>query len=250
MAISPKVWVLLGTERGDNGQLTSLADALGWPYETKQLVYNPLNRCPNLLLGASLISLDRRKSSPLTAPWPDLVIAASRHSVPVALWLKKRSGGRTRLVHLMYAQAPLDWFDLLITTPQYCLPPRPNVLHNTAPLNRIAPDRLAAAASLSQTSLGLILHCSSAETVRRMSWTRSPLRTSAIRRALRPVRSMAHCWSVRVRAHLPLLPKRCSQPSTVQRIAIAGARMTRTILISLISLSPTVLLLPLTVPHR
>jgi len=153
MAIPANVWVLLCNTAGDNGQLTSLADALGWPYETKQLVYNPLNRCPNLLLGASLISLDRRKSSPLTAPWPDLVIAASRHSVPVALWLKKRSGGRTRLVHLMYAQAPLDWFDLLITTPQYCLPPRPNVLHNTAPLNRIAPDRLAAAASLWETRL-------------------------------------------------------------------------------------------------
>lgn len=147
MAIPPNVWVLLGTERGDNGQLMSLADALGWPYETKQLVYNPLNRCPNLLLGASLLSLDRRKSSPLTAPWPGLVIAASRHSGPVALWIKKQSGGRTRLVHLMHTQAPLDWFDLIITTPQYCLPPRPNVLHNTAPLNRIAAERLAAAAS-------------------------------------------------------------------------------------------------------
>jgi hypothetical protein len=47
----------------------------------------------------------------------------------------------------MYAQAPLEWFDLLITTRQYCLPLRSNVLHNTAPLNRIAPERLAAAAS-------------------------------------------------------------------------------------------------------
>ncbi len=148
MAILPNVWVLLCNTAGDNGQLKSLADAVGWPYETKQLVYNPLNRCPNLLLSASLISLDRRKSSPLTALWPDLVIAASRHSVPVALWIKKQSGGRTRLVHLLYAQAPLDWFDLIITTPQYRLPPRPNVLHNTAPLNRIAPDRLAASVSL------------------------------------------------------------------------------------------------------
>jgi len=147
MAIPPNVWVLLCNTAGDNGQLTSLADALGWPYETKRLVYNPLNRCPNLLLGASLLSLDRRRSSPLTGPWPDLVIAASRHSVPVARWIKKQSGGHTRLVHLMYAQAPLDWFDLIVTTPQYCLPPRPNVLHNTAPLNRIAPERLAAAVS-------------------------------------------------------------------------------------------------------
>jgi len=53
----------------------------------------------------------------------------------------------------MYTQAPLAWVDLIITTPQYRLPPRPNVLHNTAPLNRIAPDRLAAAASLWETRL-------------------------------------------------------------------------------------------------
>lgn len=64
MVALPKVWVLSGTKVGGNGQLTSLANALGWPYETKQLVYNWLNRCPNFLLGASLISLDCRKSSP------------------------------------------------------------------------------------------------------------------------------------------------------------------------------------------
>jgi len=156
MATPPKVWVLLGTKAGGNGQLTSLADALGWPYETKQLVYNLLNRCPNLLLGASLLSLNRHKSSPLTAPWPDVVIAASRRSVPVALWIKKQSGGRTRLVHLIHTQAPLDLFDLIITTPQYCLPSRPNILHNTAPLNRIAAERLAAAASQWETRLSAL----------------------------------------------------------------------------------------------
>ena len=145
--MSPNVWVLLCHTPGDNGQLTSLADALGWPYETKQLVYNPLSRCPDLLLGASLLSLNRPQSTPLTTPWPDLVIGAARHSVPVARWIKKQSGGRTRLVYLMYAQAPLNWFDLIVTTPQYCLPSLPNVLHNTAPLNRIAPQRLVAAAS-------------------------------------------------------------------------------------------------------
>jgi mitochondrial fission protein ELM1 len=153
MEISPKVWVLLGPKAGGNGQLTSLATALGWPYELKQLAYNSLNRCPNLLLGASLLSLDRRKSSALTAPWPDLVIAASRRSVPVARWIKTQSGGRTRLVHLLHAQAPLDLFDLIITTPQFCLPSRQNVLHNTAALNRIAPGRLTAAASQWQTRL-------------------------------------------------------------------------------------------------
>jgi mitochondrial fission protein ELM1 len=148
-----KVWVLLGDKAGGNGQLMSLADALEWPYETKQLRYNLLNRCPNLFLGASILSVDRLQSSPLEAPWPDLVLAASRRSAPVARWIKKQSGGRARLVHLLHTQAPLHLFDLVITTPQYRLPSRPNVLHNTAPLNRPAPDRLAAAASRWQARL-------------------------------------------------------------------------------------------------
>jgi mitochondrial fission protein ELM1 len=149
----PQVWVLLGAKAGGNGQLTSLANALGWPYETKQLTYNPFNRIPNLLLGASLLSLNQRRSSPLSAPWPDLVIAASRRSAPVARWIKKRSGGRAKLVHLLHTQAPLDLFDLIITTPQYCLPVHRNVLHNAAALNRIAPERLVAAAAQWQTRL-------------------------------------------------------------------------------------------------
>jgi mitochondrial fission protein ELM1 len=147
MAAPPNVWVLYGKGTGGNGQMRSLADALAWPYEIKQLVCNRLEALPGLLLGASLLSLDRKRSDPLEPPWPDLVIAASRRSVPVARWIKKKSGGRTRLVHLLHAQAPLALFDLVITTPQYCLPRRPNVLHNVAPLNRLPPERLAAAAS-------------------------------------------------------------------------------------------------------
>lgn len=127
--------------------MKSLADALGWPYETKQMVYNPLNLCPNLFLGASVMSVDHRKSSPLTPPWPDLVIAASRRSAPVARWIKQQSGGRTRLVHLLHTQAPLEHFDLVITTPQYQLPAQPNILQNTGPLNRIPVGQLTEAAA-------------------------------------------------------------------------------------------------------
>jgi hypothetical protein len=141
----PLVWVLLGKGVGGNGQMRCLAEALGWPYEPKQLVHNRLERCPNLVLGASRLSVDRRRSAPLVPPWPDLVIAASRRSAPVARWIKRQSGGRARLVHLMHAQAPLEHFDLVITMPQYRLPARPNVLAAAGPLIRLDHGRLAAA---------------------------------------------------------------------------------------------------------
>jgi mitochondrial fission protein ELM1 len=147
MAALPRVWVLLGTGVGGNGQMKSLAQALGWPYELKHLLFNRLSHCPNVLLGATALTLDRRRSSPLRPPWPDLVIAGSRRSAPVARWIKEQSGGATRLVHLMHTQAPLAYFDLVITTPQYRLPPRSNVLHNVGPLNHLDPARLEASAA-------------------------------------------------------------------------------------------------------
>jgi hypothetical protein len=143
----PTVWILLADRAGGNGQLISLAEALSWPCERKTIAYNWLNRCPNILLGATLATVRREAASRLRPPWPDLVIGASRRSVPVARWIRQQSGGRAKLVHLLHAMAPLDLFDLVITTPQYRLPRRPNVLHLSAALNRIDRDRLASAAA-------------------------------------------------------------------------------------------------------
>lgn len=143
----PRVWVLLGKGAGGNAQMRLLADALGWPTEYKELAYNRLEHLPNPLLGASGLSLRRQRSSPLEPPWPDLAIGASRRSAPVALWIRRRSGGRTRLVHLFHTMTPLDRFDLVLTLPQYRLPPAPNVVELVAPLQRPVPlDRQAAAA--------------------------------------------------------------------------------------------------------
>jgi hypothetical protein len=139
------VWALLGEREGDNAQVRGLAEALGWPVEAKRLAYTRRYKWWNLLLGASLLSLDRRRSSALAPPWPDVVIAAGRRSAPVARWIRKQSGGRTRLVHIGRPWAPLGCFDLVVTTPQYGLPQRPNVLHNALPIIRTDAARLAEA---------------------------------------------------------------------------------------------------------
>ena len=39
-------------------------------------------------------------SAPLAPPWPDVLIASGRRSAPVARWIRRQSGGRTRLVQL------------------------------------------------------------------------------------------------------------------------------------------------------
>lgn len=125
--------------------MIALAEALGWPFETRQLSWNLLNHLPNPLLGARAIALDRSADT-LRPPWPDLVIAASRRSAPIARWIKKQSGGRTKLVHLLHTQMPLQHFDLVVTLEQFRVPEAPNVQRNTLPLNVITAVRRTEAA--------------------------------------------------------------------------------------------------------
>lgn len=141
----PRTWLLLGHKQGDNGQVLALAEALGWPFEEKRIAYRPWELATNRLIGVTLAGIDRARSSPLAPPWPELVITAGRRNEPVARWIQCQAGGpgRVRLVHIGRPWAPVDAFDLIVTTPQYALPERPNILHNEAPMHRVVPERLA-----------------------------------------------------------------------------------------------------------
>lgn len=133
------VWVLQGAHAGDNAQARALAHLLSADFTLKQLFFTHFRHVPNVFLRSHLTSLDRAKSAALEPPYPDLVIAVGRRSVPVARWIKKQSGGHTRLVHIGRPRAPSAWFDLLITTPQYGLPGGPNVLELPLPLTTERP---------------------------------------------------------------------------------------------------------------
>ena len=131
----PLVWGLLGRKAGDNQQVRQLVEALGCRHAFKQLAFNQLSLVPNILLPAGRITLTQATDE-LSPPWPDLVIAAGRRSVPAARWIKRRTAGRACLVQLGRPQAPLGQFDLIVTTPQYGLPARDNVLRNILPFQR------------------------------------------------------------------------------------------------------------------
>ncbi|MEE4462854.1 ELM1/GtrOC1 family putative glycosyltransferase, partial [Azotobacter chroococcum] len=106
-------WVLQGGRAGDNAQLTDIAEALGWPYEIKR---------PESLASAGA-----------TDAWPDLVLSAGRHTAVVARRIRHQSQGHARLVVLGRPRAPLADFDRVVTTPQYGLPLRQNVVDLPAP---------------------------------------------------------------------------------------------------------------------
>jgi len=134
----PQVWLLLGHRAGDRAQLLALAEALGWPFEIKELQYTGRHYLPNFLQAVTTLSLDPTSAAQFLAPWPDIVIDCGKRSVPIARWVKKQSGGRTRLIHLGRPWGRFDWFDLIVTTPQYRIPPRANVQINAVPMNRMA----------------------------------------------------------------------------------------------------------------
>ncbi len=140
------VWCLVGLKAGDNTQVRALATALGWGYSEKRVLARPWELVTNLALEITRAGIDRDASSELAPPWPDLVISAGRRNEPVARWIRQKSGERTKLVHIGRPWAPLDTWDLVVTTPQYFLPEQPNILHNTLPLHLPDAEGMARAA--------------------------------------------------------------------------------------------------------
>ena len=122
------MWVLLGQRTGDNNQLLRLAEELGVPFRRIELRYNPLHILPPKLLGPSLSSLTAESRAQIGPPWPRLVLGIGYRSVPVALAVRQLSGGTSKIVRLGNPRLDPSKFDLVITTPQYRVADRNDVL--------------------------------------------------------------------------------------------------------------------------
>lgn len=152
----PRVWVIEPYRQGERSQVMALADGLGWDYQIKTLSYRKLEWRTNLFRGSDLRGLRLSQSDILGAPWPDVVITSGMRNEPVCRWIKSQSGGRARIVHIGKPWADSDYFDLVVTTPQYRLADHPNVLHNDLTLNRISPGFLQEQAQRWQQHFGAL----------------------------------------------------------------------------------------------
>ena len=95
------IWILADDRAGNVNQLLGIVEALKEPYKRKEIRYNKWVKLPNFLRGASFIGITKESKAELTAPYPDVVLSAGRRSFPVALAIKKLSGGKTKIVQLM-----------------------------------------------------------------------------------------------------------------------------------------------------
>ena len=142
----PRIWTLLDDRPGHQTQVKGLVDRLGRPYETRRLSFNRLNRLPNPLVGASLITVDQRNSDPLTPPFPDIVITTGRRCLPVARWIKRASDGRSKLIHIgRKGVTAADEFSLLISCAHFNMPPHAQRLAVMLPPTQVTEACLAEA---------------------------------------------------------------------------------------------------------
>lgn len=146
-AALPNTWLILGERTGDNAQVLALGRALGWPGVVKRIRYDESCTVDFKDRGASLTGIDLGVSDPLTAPWPDAIIAIGRRSVPAVRWIRAQSSRPALHVHLGRPRVEIGLFDLVITTPQYNLPEAGNVIEITLPFVSVDAEALGRAAA-------------------------------------------------------------------------------------------------------
>ncbi len=146
----PVIWLIDAYRAGERGQVRALSEALatalGWPCRRIELEYRHHVVLPHVLGRSSVSGLTPAARELLAPPWPDLVITCGVRNEPVCRWIREQSGGHTRYLHLGRPWGPLDSFDLVVTTPQYRVPQRSNVVNNSLTLHGLDQARLASAA--------------------------------------------------------------------------------------------------------
>lgn len=138
------VWGLVDDRTGHTGQVLGVIGKLGLPYQLKRLEYNLFGRLlPPSLQGASLMGIDKKRSAPIHAPWPKLVIASGRRMVPVLRAIKKKSP-KTVTVYLMWPGSTKN-IDLIVAPEHDKAPVADNVIRTLAPLHAVTSETLASA---------------------------------------------------------------------------------------------------------
>ncbi len=140
------VWVLADDRAGNTAQAMGTAEAMGATPTVKTVRYTKAVLLPNALRGSSTVGVTRETVDGIKPPFPDVAIAAGRRAAPLLRHIKKLSGGKTKIVQIMFpGLIGLSDFDLVVL-PNHdgCKAARPNILRTTGAPHRITPQRLAA----------------------------------------------------------------------------------------------------------
>ncbi len=148
-------WVVTDGKAGMESQCVGLAEALGLHPTIKRVRMRTPWRQLSPYLRAGLAHAFENKAD-LSPPWPDILIATGRLSVPASLYVREQSahaGHRTFTVQIQDPVISPDNFDLVIA-PLHDELNGPNVISTIGALHRVESDRIAHEARLLAPRLG------------------------------------------------------------------------------------------------
>ena len=111
----PIVWVLVDKRIGNANQAIELAQTLGKKYEIKNIEYNNWGFLPNYFLQFFPIHIKYSVLAKLkNEPLPDAIISAGRRPAALALYLKKISDNKIKIIQIMRPNIKSNEYDLII----------------------------------------------------------------------------------------------------------------------------------------
>ena len=146
----PVAWAISGGARGMENQCLALAEAAGYrPVPLQVTARAPWKWLPEKawpLWGKVPARLSDKNRKTLLGPWPDLVVACGRQSVPLAIHIKRQSQGRTFVVQCQDPRVSAALFDMVVPPEHDGMAAAENVLPILGSPNLVLPWRLEAAA--------------------------------------------------------------------------------------------------------
>ena len=138
------IWALSDGRAGIEAQAVGLADAIARRRNATVVVKRiawkgQLGRLPWWLNLLPRRFMD--PSSQIEPPWPDLMIAAGRATLPIAIQMRRWSQGRTFVVQIQDPRTPLHFYDL-VAPPNHDRVKGENVVSITGSPHRLTPARL------------------------------------------------------------------------------------------------------------
>jgi len=135
-------WILSDGRAGHEVQSLGIAVALGLEPRLIRLVPRGL-----IAALAPFGPIDPREAKLLAPPYPDLVIACGRRTIPYLRHVKRASGGAVFTVYVNRPASGLGTADVIVA-PRHDGLQGENVIAPLAPANRLTPQRLAAARAM------------------------------------------------------------------------------------------------------
>lgn len=136
------LWVLTGSKAGDNAQVLRAAEASGLSYEVRKIALKKGLEGRKSKVRPSLQQVDLELSDQLGPPWPKVVLTIGRELSLVALWIKRQSGGVTRIALFNAPKGRASDFDLIVLPPYYRSRGTSNELAIRMPLIGVDPAKL------------------------------------------------------------------------------------------------------------